>query len=170
MKSACFTGHRVLTGNITDLEKRLYRFIEQGIINLGLTDFYVGGSIGWDTLAAQTVLRLREVYPVKLHLVLPCSNEEQTAKWTAEQKAEFYRILGLADDIEYTAQHYYNGCMKVRNARLVEKADTRCYCFWEPGNEKSGTYQTIRMAREKGIMVVNFWRGVESWSKIGAEA
>ena len=162
MKSACFTGHRVLTGDISDLENRLYCFIEQGILNLGLTDFYVGGAVGWDTLAAQTVLRLREVYPIKLHLVLPCSNEDQTAKWTQEQRTEFFRILDLADEVEYTAQHYYNGCMKVRNARLVEYADTRCYCFWQPGNQRSGTYQTIRMAKAKGIMVVNFYRGTEN--------
>lgn len=38
-------------------------------------------------------------YPqVKLHLILPCSNAEQTEKWTAEQKKEFHRILSLADD------------------------------------------------------------------------
>lgn len=157
-KSACFTGHRKLTGDIPDLENRLYGFIKQGIIHLGLTDFYVGGAFGWDTLAAKTVLRLQEVYPVRLHLVLTCSNEEQTAKWTAEQRAEFYRILGLADDTEYTAEHYYNSCMKVRNARLVEHANTRCYCFWQPGNQRSGTYQTIHMAKVKGIMVVNFYR------------
>lgn len=35
---------------------------------------------------------------VKLHLILPCSNAEQTEKWTAEQKKEFHRILSLADD------------------------------------------------------------------------
>ena len=31
---------------------------------------------------------MKENYPVKLHLILPCSKEEQSRKWTAEQKAE----------------------------------------------------------------------------------
>lgn len=39
-KSACFTGHRELSGDINDLKNRLYNIIERGINNLGLTDFY----------------------------------------------------------------------------------------------------------------------------------
>ncbi len=158
MKSASFTGHRKLTGDISNLSERLYDFIERGIINLGLTDFYTGGAIGWDTLAAQTILRLREVYPqIKLHLVLPCSNEEQTARWTNEQKSEFYRILDLADSVEYTSQRYHKGCMEVRNARLVQYANTRCYCLLNPSNLHSGTAQTVRMALKKHIVVINFF-------------
>lgn len=112
MQSACFTGHRKISGDIANLTERLYDTIEQGIIDLGLTDFYTGGSTGFDELAARTVLKLCEVYQhIKLHLILPCSNEEQTAKWTASQKTEFYRILELADTVEYTSEHYYNGAV-----------------------------------------------------------
>lgn len=158
MRSCCFTGHRKLTGDISRLSQRLYNFIENGIINFELTDFYTGGAVGWDTLAARTILRLREIYPqIRLHLVLPCSNEEQTARWTNEQKNEFYRILYLADSVEYTSQNYYKGCMSVRNARLVQYADSRCYCFWDPRNYYSGTAQTIRMALKKHIAVINFF-------------
>ncbi|MGN0612852.1 MAG: SLOG family protein [Porcipelethomonas sp.] len=158
MKSACFTGHRILSGNITALDERLYNILERGINNLGLTDFYAGGAIGWDTLSAQTVLKLREIYPfIKLHLILPCSNEEQTIKWTQIQKDDFQIILSLADTVEYTAHHYYNGCMKVRNARLVECATDCCFCFWNPVNKYSRTAQTVRMAHQKKIMIVNFY-------------
>ncbi len=75
----CFTGHRKIV--ITpELKNKLTNFLKNLIVQ-GTVDFYTGGAIGWDTIAAQTVLRLREVYPqIKLHLVLPCSNEEQTAK------------------------------------------------------------------------------------------
>lgn len=109
-------------------------------------------------MAAQTVLKLRKIYPhIKLHLILPCYNEEQTAKWTKEQKAEFYRIIDLADTIEYTSEQYYNRCMKVRNARLVELADL-CFCFWDTTKHKSGTAQTVRMTQKKKIMIINFFR------------
>ena len=112
-----------------------------------------------------TVLKLREVYPqVELHLILPCSNEEQTAKWTEEQKTEFYRILDFADSVEYTSERYYNGCMKVRNARLVELADF-CFCFWDMSRQRSGTAQTVRMAQRKKIMIVNFFRSDRLESK-----
>ena len=158
MKSACFTGHRSLRGNLEELSERLYRFIENGIHEFGLTDFYAGGAIGWDTLAAQTVLRVKEKYPqIKLHLILPCCNEEQTAKWTEEQKAEFYRILSLADEVEYISDRYYNGCMKDRNARLVELATKCCISYWNPKDFRSGTGQTVRMAKKKGLTIMNFY-------------
>ena len=159
-KSACFTGHRSFTGDTENLDTRLYDILERAIIKKNAADFYTGDAVGWDELAAQTVLKLREVYPqIKLHLILPCSNEEQTAKWTKGQKAEFYRILNLADTIEYTSEHYYHDCMKVRNARLVELADF-CFCFWDTTRQKSGTAQTVRMAQKKKIMIVNFFRTI----------
>ncbi len=80
-KSACFTGHRSFTGDTTNLEARLYDILERAINKESVKDFYVGGAVGWDELAAQTVLKLREIYPqIELHLILPCSNEEQSAK------------------------------------------------------------------------------------------
>ncbi|MCM1228432.1 MAG: SLOG family protein [Clostridium sp.] len=160
MKSACFTGHRSFTGDTTNLEARLYDILERVITKKSVTDFYVGGAVGWDELAAKTVLKLRNVYThIRLHLILPCSNDEQTAKWTEKQKTEFYRILDLADTVEYTSEYYYNGCMKVRNARLVELANF-CFCFWDTNRQQSGTAQTVRMAQRKKIMIVNFFRSV----------
>ncbi len=114
-KSACFTGHRSFSGNTENLDTRLYDILERAITKMNVADFYCGGAIGWEELAAQTVLKLREIYPqIKLHLILPCPNEEQTAKWTKEQKTEFYRILDLADNVEYTSEHYYHGCQLYR--------------------------------------------------------
>ena len=157
MRSISFTGHRKLSEDITELKKRLYQRLE-GEIKNGATDFNAGGAAGFDCLSAATVLKLREVYPdIKLHLILPCSNEEQTEKWSEDEKAEFYRILDLADTVEYTSEHYYNGCMKKRNARLVELADC-CFCYWD-GRQRCGTGQTVRMALKRDIEVVNFyWR------------
>ncbi len=156
MKSICFTGHRKLSETET-LSKRLYQSLEEAVKN-GVSDFYAGGAVGFDTVSSALVLKLREVYPhIKLHLILPCPNEEQTENWSEEEKAEFYRILGLADGVEYTSEHFYKGCMKVRNARLVELADG-CFCYWNPDRQRSGTAQTVRMAQKRKIMIVNFFR------------
>lgn len=159
MKRACFTGHRnVEDSGTADLRQRLISILERGITNEGLTDFYAGGAIGWDTMCAEAVLALKEKYGhIKLHMVLPCSNREQTYRWTREQQKTFYEILSQADTVEYTSDSYYQGCMKVRNARLVELADI-CFCYLDKSKKKSGTAQTVRMALKKHIMVVNFWR------------
>ena len=57
----------------------------------GILYYGAGGAVGFDCLAAQTVLRLREsCLDMKLILVLPCLN--QTRGWRAEDVAEYERI------------------------------------------------------------------------------
>lgn len=151
-RSVCFTGHRNVKMSqelILRLNKTLTNLIENGA-----TDFYVGGALGWDTLCEQAVIDLRKKFPqIKLHLILPCSPEEQTARWEHSQKEEYYKYLKNADTVEYTSDHYYDGCMKVRNARLVDLADC-CVCYYD-NRSRSGTGQTIRMAKGKGIRIIN---------------
>lgn len=139
-KTACFTGHRDINADISALSSLLRSILDRLITEQCVTDFYAGGAIGFDTLAADPVLRMREKYPqVKLHLILPCSNAEQTKNWTVEQVADFNRILGLADSVEYISDRYYNGCMKDRNARLVELASECCISYLNPQDFRSGT-------------------------------
>ena len=158
MTSACFTGHRNLTGNTSKLEDRLYNVLERAITNAGITDFYSGAAIGFDEVCSVTVLKLRENYPhIKLNLILPCPPREHTAKWNEIQRSEYMRILAAANTVKQTSQYYYNGCMKKRNARLVELADC-CFCFLNKCKSRSGTAQTVRMALNKRIMVVNFFK------------
>lgn len=156
MRSVSFTGHRKLAENTASIAQRLYKKLEEEIQN-GATDFNTGGAVGFDCLSAAVVLKMREVYPnIKLNLILPCSNDEQTENWEKEEKAEFYRILSLANTVEYTSEHFYKGCMKVRNTRLIELADC-CLCYWNTNNPRSGTGQTVRMAIKKKIKIVNLF-------------
>ncbi|MGN0608767.1 MAG: SLOG family protein [Oscillospiraceae bacterium] len=156
MRSCCFTGHRKIqiTENLTRiLSNNLCCLIEE----YGVTDFYSGGAVGWDTLCAQTVINLRRKYPqIRLHLILPCCEEQQTAAWSGRQKAEYREILAAADSVEFISENYYNGCMKKRNARLVELADF-CVCYYNEKNSASGTGQTVRMALKKHIILINLY-------------
>ena len=118
----------------------------------------MGHSCCPDRFDALTVLKLRESYPeVKLHLVLPCPFEEQSAKWNDAQKAEHKHIASLADTKEFTSEHLGKNAMKIRNARLVELASDYCICYWNPKHYRSGTGQTVRMAQKKGIEVINLF-------------
>lgn len=155
-KSVCFTGHRTIAEDKEMLSARLYALLERLVTEQKVTDFYTGGAVGWDALAALTVLKLRESYPdVKLHLVLPCLFEEQSAKWNEAQKAEHKHIASLADTKEFTSEHLGKNAMKIRNARLVELASDYCICYWNPKHYRSGTGQTVRMAQKKGIEIIN---------------
>lgn len=154
MKSVSFTGHRKVDFTY-EIKTALINTLEN-LIKDGATDFYAGGAVGWDMLCSFIVIMLRKKHPhIRLHLVLPCSESEQTDKWDKIQKSCFSRIKSLADTIEYTSDIYFKGCMKKRNARLVKYADC-CICYYNKSNKFfSGTGQTVRMAIEKGIEVIN---------------
>ena len=122
-----------------------------------MTDFYDGGAIGFDMLAAETVIDLKAEYPdIKLHMLLPCPPEEQVKGWNKSQIARYEKILKAANSVTVVSENYTKTCMKQRNERLVELADfCICYCT----NPRSGTGQTVRMAERKGIKIINLFSG-----------
>lgn len=157
MKSCCFTGHRNIKYSealISLLKKEICLKIEEGV-----TDFYAGGALGWDTLCAETVIMLRDSkYPeIRLNLVLPCPEKYQTEKWYDKDKEKYILILNKADNIEILSDIYYRDCMKKRNKRLVELADC-CICYYNNRKSMSGTGQTVRMAQNKGINIINIYQ------------
>lgn len=126
-RTCCFTGHRELPPAFRQelamkLEETIIGLIEQGV------QFYgAGGARGFDALAAQTVLNLKNRYPhIKLILVLPCLT--QTRGWPAGDVAEYERIKAQADKVVYTAQEYTRGCMFKRNRHLVDHSGV-CVCY-----------------------------------------
>lgn len=155
MRNICFTGHRTVY-NIEKVQHNLSDVIES-LIQDGAVNFYAGGATGFDTLAADTVILLRKKCPqIRLHLILPCCETEQTLRWSDTQKVKYRTILSAADNVEYISKHYYDGCMKKRNARLIELADC-CVCYYNDKNSASGTGQTVRMALKKRISIINLF-------------
>lgn len=153
MKSICFTGHRNI--KVTDeLKNRLYSQLEM-LIQGGAEIFIAGGAKGFDLLCEETVITLKKKYPhIKLHIILPCPEAEQTEDWTETEKEQYRRILLSADYTEICSEHKTKGCMKKRNARLVELADV-CVCYYNTRRIRTGTGQTVRMAKEKEIKIIN---------------
>ena len=115
MKNICFTGHRQIRndGTLTiRLEETLRNLIEQH----GATDFYSGSAIGWDTLCAKTVLKLRSTYPhIRLHLVFPCCEAEQTASWQP------YQPVNISYIIYPLFNHLFHKTMKNFAKRKIKK-------------------------------------------------
>ena len=70
--TVCFSGHRVLHDPKTEIEKKLEAAVRE-CISKGAERFLTGGALGFDTLAAKTIIHLRTEYPhIKLILALPC--------------------------------------------------------------------------------------------------
>ncbi len=152
-KSCSFTGHRrIEEGHKSALSELLLRAVEY-VYERGCRDFYAGGAVGFDTFAARAVVIFRLSHPdVKLHLLLPCVN--QSERWCEADKQSYEYTLSVADDIEYVADEYYDGCMKLRNERLVASADVMIAYL---GRKYGGSAQTVRLAERAGCDVFNLY-------------
>ena len=150
-RTCCFTGHRSISESGYErisyrLEMELRKLIENGV-----TFYGAGGALGFDTIAAETVIRLREEFPhIKLILVLPC--ETQAFCWRQEDKDRYERIKGQADKTVLISREYTKDCMFRRNRHLVDGSSI-CLCYLTKGT--GGTAYTVKYAREQGLEVIN---------------
>lgn len=150
-KTCCFTGHRILPKEEREqIRARLARAI-RNLYEEGYRHFVAGGALGFDTVAAETVLAFRRHYPdITLTLMLPCA--DQDTKWSSEQKAVYEKQKKEADEVICLSQHYYDGCMQKRNQAMVD-ASSACIAYMT--RLRSGAGQTVRMAHAAGLRVIN---------------
>ena len=150
-RTCCFTGHRRIPVDEYETVKLRLRDAVIKAIQNGYCYFGAGGSWGFDMLAAQTVIELKELYPnIYLILVLPC--KIQTKYWSVNNKKEYDRILCSADKVVWTSEEYTRDCMFKRNRHLVDNSSL-CICYLT--KDTGGTAYTVRYARSKGKIIVN---------------
>lgn len=150
-QTCCFTGHRFLPENEKEKISLALESTVLSLIHSGYRYFGAGGALGFDTLAAQTVLRLRQSYPdIRLILVLPCVS--QADKWSPADVAVYQEIMGQANKIVYTSHEYTAGCMFKRNRHLVDHSSV-CICYLEKST--GGTAYTVDYARKCGLKIIN---------------
>lgn len=151
-RTCCFTGHRELP--LLDAA-RIARETREAVLSLyriGVRYFGAGGAVGFDTVAAETVLELRETLcpEIKLILVLPC--RDQTRSWKNERDLRRYaECLRLADKVVYTSQTYHRGCMHKRNRHLVDQS---AYCIAYLKKPSGGTAYTVDYAEQRGLVIL----------------
>ena len=152
MNNSCFfTGHRVIPADKrNEIKKAVMLHCINLIDNCGVTDFIAGGALGFDTLAALTVLKMKEKYPnIRLHLYLPFT--DQASSWSMYNRTLWEYIREHADDYRYiTNNTYVAGCMQKRNRAMVDNAK---FCIAYCTNFKSGTGYTISYAKKCGRIV-----------------
>ncbi len=158
MRNCSFTGHRAIEIRHRSGIRAQIDLMVKTAYEGGCRDFYFGGAIGFDTLAAECVLEFRESHPdVTVNLVLPC--RDQSSRWSTEDVQRYEAVLSRADSVECLSEFYYDGCMRVRNQRLVDIADVLIAYV---GRDGSGTGQTVRMAKRKDIPILNAYIYLDS--------
>ncbi|MCL2486695.1 MAG: DUF1273 domain-containing protein [Oscillospiraceae bacterium] len=161
-KSCCFTGNRYLSpGMRGEIGRWLDREI-LGLIGQGVVYFWAGGALGFDTMAARTVLRIRDrayyydtfgpnVPNARLGLALPCQNMDE--RWPAADRRVLAECIEMADRVVYTSREYYPGCMHLRNRFL---ADNSGVCLYYSARGVGGTAYTVRYAKKQGLRMIPF--------------
>ena len=159
IKSCAFTGHRPEkmpwgtdenSASGTLFKFRLRESLEY-LIGKGYIDFLSGGALGFDLIAAEIVLSLRETYPW-IRLIMVCPWNGQADRWDPSQRERWLHILEASDQVIYTASAYDKSVFFQRNRYLVEKADLVLAAF--NGDYHSGTGMTINYAKKKGVRVL----------------
>ena len=150
-KTCCFTGHRkIASGQYDMIAERLEKTVEN-LIASGYCYFGAGGALGFDTMAAQTVLKLKKKHPhIRLILVLPCPSQAEF--WQEADKEIYENIKSHADKVIYTSETYTRDCMFKRNRHLVDNSSV-CICYLT--EDKGGTAYTVNYAHKQQIQVIN---------------
>lgn len=154
--TCCFSGYRAEKMPFPANDPRadvLMDALDQAVENAaaqGYTAFLSGMSTGFDLWAAEAVLRAREQLSVQLLCAVPF--DQQADHYTQDWKRRFNHCLLAADQVFALSRRYYNGCYAARNRFMVESSSLLiCYFDGKPG----GTAQTVRIAREHGLDIIN---------------
>lgn len=153
-KTCCFTGHRQISSYKKFLIKyKLKKEVEKLIIK-GIKYFGTGGALGFDTIAAQVILKLKKKYKnIYLILILPCEN--QTIKWNKDDIEIYNKIKSKADKIVYVSKKYTSDCMMRRNRHMVDNSK-HCICYFD--GTSGGTKYTVDYAISKGLSIINIYK------------
>ena len=152
--ACCFTGHREIPSEDREpLRAALLSEIQRLYAEKGVTEFYTGGARGFDTMAAEAVLKIREALPVRLHLILPCKG--QSDRWHFAEKRRYREILKQADTAEFLFERYTPDCMLRRDDAMVARSGY-CVCYLrDPAAKRGGTAYTVRRAKKEGLEVIH---------------
>ena len=104
--------------------------------------------------AKQAVLRARAALPVQLLCAVPFDG--QADRFPLEWKRRFNRCLLAADKVYALSRSYHAGCFAARNRFMVD-ASSRLICYYD--GRSGGTAQTVHMAEQSGLKIVNLADG-----------
>lgn len=152
-KTCCFTGHRDLPlEKAQEIAEQTTNEIRRLIVNHGVCFFGVGGAIGYDTLAAKILFRLRETDFPNIKVILVYPFDGYTDRWSAMQKAEYKRLFPQYDKVVCVCGNPSKEAYLARDRHLIDSSD---YCIAYCIRDYGGTAYTIRYAKQRGVSISN---------------
>lgn len=151
-KACCFTGHRNIPKK--DVDRILDRVdaLVRALVNKGVTCFYVGGALGFDTMVAQSLFLLRDIEHLNINVILVCPFDGFISRWHEDQQQRFETMLPRYDKVIYKEETGSREAYLSRNRHLV---DNSSYCIAYCTRNYGGTAYTVRYAMKNGVTVLN---------------
>lgn len=157
-KTVAFTGYReekILKSSkdpkiLSNITNHLTTVIEHHY-EQGYRTFLSGMAQGFDLMAAERVINLKQKYPdIQLIAVIPFP--EQADDFSDFWKNLYSHCLDNADQTVMIAPRYYSGCYYARNDFLIEFSSV-IICYFD--GQSGGTKYTVTKANKKGLEMIN---------------
>ncbi len=152
--AVAFTGHRnIAPEKIPALKVKLEKAVREQY-DQGMREFICGMALGFDMMAAEIVLSLREELPdIYLTAVIPFAG--QPDRWAQENRDRYRLILDKADEVITLSDKFYKGCEMKRNAFMLDYC-SRVIAYFN-GEPHGGTCFTVNSALKRGKTVINLY-------------
>jgi uncharacterized phage-like protein YoqJ len=122
-------------------------------IQSGYDTFLCGGTIGFDIMCAEAVIKFKKDYPnLRLICMLPFENHHNT--FPNEWQQRFLKILEACDFIDYVSQEYAIGCYYDRNQYMINNSSHMITYFDGRGG---GTARVVAAAQVAKLKITNLF-------------
>lgn len=144
----CCTGHRAPLGSYDP--EPLIPVAQDALIRLNPSLVLSGMALGWDQAIAIAA------FDLGINVIAYVPFHGQSDKWSKRACEDYSMLLQrCAKIIVVSPGGYVPEKMQIRNEAMVDACD-RVLALWD-GEEKGGTWNCIRYAREVGRPVENVW-------------
>lgn len=125
----------------------------ENYINEGFENFLCGMASGSDFIFAKAVIILKDKYKhILLHAIVPFVDQDKY--YSHEDKLEYNNLIKKCDSIRILNFEYSKNCYEIRNEFLIESSSVLLAITYDVNMHRSGTTQTINMAKRSNLKIV----------------
>ncbi len=139
------TGHRNLPEGF---DKNMLFYSLERLIKEGYTTFLCGMACGFDLLALECLVELKQRYHVRIKACIPYPGQEN--RFPDGERKKYRRLLDWCDEKTVLYEAYFPGCFLARNRYMVEGCDL---LFAYLTQKSGGTAYTVKYAESCGVPV-----------------
>lgn len=156
MASIALTGHRPTKLDGYDGSTPYYRRLQNELLRIalrtlhgmsaGMLELHSGMALGADTVWAEAIIALKQVYLRRVRFVAHVPMPQQPDRWPAPAQVHYRELLAQADEVCTYGTEYTSQVMQARNVGMIDAAEMLIAVY--DGSERGGTANAVRYARE----------------------